>query len=107
MAMRITANSRTAFDTAFRARRSVYQKADTAPSAGSSLTVRPVTATSSPEAATSARPLAAFLAQLIAKAQDLPVSRERRRADPAEGASVYRAVAGLGRPDQSKNIRVI
>jgi hypothetical protein len=107
MGMRITANSGTAFNTAFLARRPVYQEADEAPSGSTSLTVRPVTETSSPEAAMPARPLAAFLAQLIAKAQDLPVSRERRRADPAEGASVYRAVASLGRPDQSKNIRVI
>jgi hypothetical protein len=53
-----------------------------------------------------ARPLAAFLAQLIARAQDLPVSRERRRADLTEGASVYRAAA-LGRAHESKTIRVI
>jgi hypothetical protein len=105
--MRVTANSETALNTAFLARRSIYQKADEAPSGGTSLTVRPVTAASSPEAATTARPLAAFLAQLIAKAQDLPVSRERRRADPAEGARVYRAAAGLGRPNESKNVRVV
>jgi hypothetical protein len=53
-----------------------------------------------------ARPLAAFLAQLIAKAQDLPASRERRRVDPAEGARAYRAT-GLARSKESKTVRVI
>ena len=105
--MRVTANSGTALNTAFLARRPIEQKADAAPSASKSLTVRPVSAVPSPRAAMPARPLAAFLAQLIAKAQDLPASRERRRADPAEGARVYRAVAGLGRPNESKNLRVI
>jgi hypothetical protein len=105
--MRLTANSGTALDPALLARRPACQKADETPSGSTSLIVRPVAAVSSPETAMPARPLAAFLAQLIAKAQDLPVSRERRRADPAEGASVYRAAAGLGRPDKSKNIRVI
>ena len=105
--MRVTANSGTALNTALLARRPVYQKADATPSGSTSLTVRPVVAVASPEAAMPARPLAAFLAQLIAKAQDLPVSRERRRADPAEGASVYRAVAGLSRPNESKKICVI
>ena len=105
--MRVTANSGTALNTAFLARRSVYQKADEAPDGSTSLTVRPVTAASSAKAATTARPLAAFLAQLIAKAQDLPASREWRRADPAEGARIYRAAAGLGRLNESKNIRVV
>jgi hypothetical protein len=105
--MRIKANSGTALDSAFLARRSVYQKADEVISASTSLTVRPVTAAPSSEAAPSARPLAALLAQLIAKAQDLPVSRERRRADPAEGARVYRAAADLGRSSKGKSVRVI
>jgi hypothetical protein len=35
------------------------------------------------------------------------VSRERRRADPAEGARVYRAAADLGRPNESKYVRII
>ena len=48
-----------------------------------------------------------LLAQLIAKAQDLPVSRERRRVDPAEGARVYRAAAGLHRPNENQYVRVI
>lgn len=105
--MRVTANSGTALNTAFLARRPIDQKADEAPSGSKSLTIRPVTAVSSPAAAMPARPLAAFLAQLIAKAQDLPVSRERRRADPAEGARIYRAAADLGRTSERKNLRVI
>lgn len=105
--MRVTANSGTALNTAFLARRPIDQKADEASSGSKSLIVRPVTAVPLPEAAMPARPLAAFLAQLIAKAQDMPVSRERRRADPAEGARVYRAVAGLGRQNESKNVRLV
>jgi len=105
--MRVTANSGTGLNTAFLARRPFNQPAEAAPSGGKSLIVRPVPPASSPEAAMPARPLAAFLAQLIAKAQDLPASRERRRADPAEGARLYRTVAGLGRPNESKNRRVI
>jgi hypothetical protein len=105
--MRITANSGTAPSTAFLARRPVYQKADEAPVQSTSLTVRPVTAVSSAQATMSTRPLAALLAQLIAKAQDLPVSRERRRADPAEGARVYRGAADLSRPHDNKCVRVI
>jgi hypothetical protein len=105
--MRMKAGNGTALDSAFLARRSVYQKADEIIPTSTSLTVRPVTAAPSSEAAPSARPLAALLAQLIAKAQDLPVSRERRRADPAEGARVYRAAAGLHRPNGIKYVRVI
>jgi hypothetical protein len=105
--MRIKANSATAPSTAFLARRSIYQKTDEARAQSTSLIVRPVTAVPSSEATMSARPLAALLAQLIAKAQDLPVSRERRRADPAEGARVYRAASNLGRPRDNKYVRVI
>ncbi len=105
--MRVTANSGTALNTAFLARRPVYQKADATPFGSTSLTVRPVAAVPSSEAAMPGRPLAAFLAQLIAKAQDLPVSRERRRADPAEGARVYRDAAELRRPNENKNVRLV
>jgi hypothetical protein len=105
--MRVTANSGTGLSTAFLARRPFSQQAEAAPSASKNLIVRPVSPASSPEAAMPARPLAAFLAQLIAKAQDLPASRERRRADAAEGARLYRTVAGLGRPNEGKNLRVI
>ncbi len=104
--MRVTANSGTGLSADFLARQPFDQQAEAAPSGSKSLIV-PVPAASSPEAAMPARPLAAFLAQLIAKAQDLPASRERRRADPAEGARLYRAVAGLARPNEGKNQRVV
>jgi hypothetical protein len=42
-----------------------------------------------------ARPLSALVAQLVAGAENLPVARARRRADPAESAAIYRAVASL------------
>ena len=103
--MRVTGNSKTSLNAAFPDRRRIYQKTDETPSASKSLIVRPVTAPSSPEAL--ARPLAAFLAQLIAKAQDLPATRVKRRADPADAASIYRAVAGLGRSKESKKLRVV
>ena len=105
--MRVTANSGTGLSADFLARQPFDQQAEAAPSGSKSLIVRPVPTASSPEAAMPARPLAAFLAQLIAKAQDLPASRERRRADPAEGARLYRAVAGLARSNEGKNLRVI
>lgn len=105
--MRVTAHSGTSLNTALPERRRIYQKADETPSASKNLIVRPVTAVSSPEAAMPAHPLAAFLAQLIAKAQDLPATRVRRRADPAEGARVYRAVAGLARSKESKKLRLV
>jgi hypothetical protein len=107
MAMRITANRGTALNIAFLARPTVYQTGDEALAESKSLTIRSASAASSNETTMPARPLAAFLAQLIARAQDLPVSRERRRADPAEGASIYRAMSGLGSPDKSKNIRLV
>ena len=105
--MRVTGNSKTSLNAAFPERRRIYQKTDETPPAGKSLIVRPVIAPSSPEAAMSARPLAAFLAQLIAKTQDLPATRVRRRADPADVAGIYRAVAGLTRSKESKKLRVV
>jgi hypothetical protein len=105
--MRVTANNGTAFSTAFFARQSVYQKTGQAPSTGRHLILHPVTALASPKALNPARPLASLLAQLIAKAEDMPVSRERRRADPAEAARAYRAIASLGRPNQSKSLRLV
>jgi hypothetical protein len=39
------------------------------------------------------RPLAAFLAQLIATAQQAPQTRRRRRAEPVEASAVYAAVS--------------
>ena len=44
-------------------------------------------------AATSTRPAAAFLAQLIATAQKAPQTRQRRRAEPTEANGVYTAAA--------------
>ena len=41
------------------------------------------------------RPAAALLAQLVAANEDLPVSRVRRRADPAAGVRIYRTIADL------------
>jgi hypothetical protein len=39
------------------------------------------------------RPLAVFLAQLIATAQQAPQTRQRRRAEPNEANAIYAAVA--------------
>jgi hypothetical protein len=39
------------------------------------------------------RPLAVFLAQLIATAQQAPQTRRRRRAEPNEASSIYAAVS--------------
>jgi hypothetical protein len=39
------------------------------------------------------RPLAVFLAQLIATAQQTPQTRQRRRAEPNEANAIYAAVA--------------
>lgn len=40
---------------------------------------------------------ATFLAQLIATKDRHPQTRERRRAEPAEAAATYRAIASLAR----------
>jgi len=42
------------------------------------------------------RILSAFVAQLIAKSQDVPHLRERRRAGPAEAANTYGKMMNLG-----------
>ena len=39
------------------------------------------------------RPLAAFLAQLIATAEQVPQTRRRRRAEPNEVSTIYAAVS--------------
>jgi hypothetical protein len=44
------------------------------------------------------RPLAAFLAQLIATAQQAPQTRRRRRAEPKEASAIYAAVSASGGP---------
>ena len=53
-----------------------------------------------PAAETTHEPLAAyrsaaFLAQLIANREQLPQTRERRRAEPGEAIVAYRAVAAM------------
>ncbi len=42
-------------------------------------------------------PLAPFVAHLIATHQSLPQTRARNRAEPANAASAYRAVAAISR----------
>lgn len=49
------------------------------------------------------RTLAAFVAQLIAKEQDAPHTRQRNRAEPAEAAQTYRKILNLsGVPNRYK-----
>jgi hypothetical protein len=55
----------------------------------------------------SGRPAAALLAQLVAGAQNLPASRARRRADPGDGARLYRAVADLDAASQPRTLRLV
>jgi hypothetical protein len=101
--MRITASERPMLGSALRARQSVYQKSITAP-----VEKRPgLPVPAAPRPLASTRPEVAFLAQLIAKAEDMPVSRVKRRADPAEGAAAYRLMAGLARRDESRSVRVV
>ena len=57
--------------------------------------------------ARSNRPVSALIAQLIAGAEDMPLARARRRADPAIGAESYRAVAGLGPALPHKKSRLV
>jgi len=55
----------------------------------------------------SGRPAAALLAQLVAGAQNLPVSRARRRTDPGDGARLYRAVAELDLESRPRTLHVV
>ncbi len=55
----------------------------------------------------SGRPSAALLAQLVAGAQNLPTSRARRRADPGDGARLYRAVADLNAAARPRTFYVV
>ena len=105
--MRIAGHYGTGLDRAACARRPVYQDTEPTPAESRSLIVHPAAAASSPSIAMPARSHAALLAQLIAKAQDLPVSRERRRADPLESANIYRAIAGVDRVNEKKSLRLI
>jgi hypothetical protein len=54
-----------------------------------------------------ARPLSALIAQLVAGAENLPTARLRRRADPAESAGLYRAVARLAPEASAAPRRII
>jgi len=92
--MRVTANSGAAFRADLPARERVYQTPKQAPAENRSLVVQLAAARSAP--APTGRPLAALLAQLIAKAEDMPETRLKRRIDAAEGANVYRvAMRGI------------
>jgi hypothetical protein len=102
--MRVTSFGGTALNTALPRRAPVYQKADE-PAAGRELILRPEAAPA-PGADCPRRPYAPFLAQLLAKAENMPSSRARRRADPAAGADAYRAVAELGGRREGKSLRV-
>jgi hypothetical protein len=53
------------------------------------------------------RPLCALIAQLVAGAENLPSARLRRRADPAESAGHYRAIARLAPEAPTTPRRVI
>ena len=55
----------------------------------------------------SRRPVAAFIAQLIATSRSAPQTRLRRRAEPAEAIAVYaaaNAVATAGRPTVARSL---
>jgi len=54
-----------------------------------------------------ARPQAGFLAQLIATADKLPQTRERRRADPADAIAAYGAATAERRAPGRRISRVI
>jgi hypothetical protein len=59
------------------------------------------------ERSASSRPLATLLAQLMANAQNFPTTRARRRADPGEGARIYRAAASLDAAPRPHTRRVV
>ncbi len=53
------------------------------------------------------RPVAALVAQLVAHAEDMPVTRALRRADAGYGANAYQSVAELGPRFDAHTARVI
>jgi hypothetical protein len=53
------------------------------------------------------RSVAALVAQLVAHVEDMPVTREHRRAEPATGNNAYRAIANLGSDTEPHTARVI
>ncbi len=68
--------------------------------------VQPVRSTEK-RLATSTRPAATLVAQLVAGVEDVPEMRLRRRADPDLGAARYRAVAKLGPAGPSSKTKLI
>jgi hypothetical protein len=103
MVMRLTGYGRAAFGTDFTRRQIVYQMSEPALPQGTSLIVRPAP----PPAPDGARPQVPFLAQLLAKAENMPASRARRRADPAESARAYGTAADLARTQRGKSLRLV
>jgi hypothetical protein len=67
------------------------------PAAGSKslVTVTPVTRSDAPAPVARRTASAAFLAQLIATRDQLPQTRERRRAEPADAIGVYAATLAM------------
>jgi len=53
------------------------------------------------------RPVAALVAQLVAHVEDMPVTREHRRAEPVTGTNAYRLIANLGSDAEPQTARVI
>jgi hypothetical protein len=51
------------------------------------------------------RPQAGFLAHLIATAQQLPQTRERRRAEPEQVIALYAAAGAVAPPDVGVRLR--
>jgi hypothetical protein len=58
-------------------------------------------------ATASSRPVAALVAQLVAHVEDMPVTREHRRAEPAAGTGAYRSIASLRSNAEPHTARVI
>lgn len=52
----------------------------------------------------SGRPQASYLAQLIATKQQLPQTRERRRAEPEDAVAVYAAANAGPRPSSGRRL---
>lgn len=102
--MRIGSHRGVTIAGSFRARTGHEQPAETRPTrqaatkTATGTDLVPLAAAAPPESHAFRQPrtLAAFTAQLIARAQDAPHLRERRRADPAEAAGAYRKMLRIG-----------
>lgn len=96
--VRIGASGKTALGPAFRSRTvaSVKQSDEHEPAqTGTNLVLAEARKALRQDQHPSNRPLAAFLTQLIAKAQDVPSTRTKCRIDPAEGTRIYRDVSAI------------